>query len=662
MGNIIRKMKLDKKTLLTNALIVLTILAHIALCSPPTGAQKSAYPNEFEPAISTPLLKKANFKAPLMSAALREVLAHRRLRKSDFLELFHYGMYELTRGETEQLFNFVDQNKDDMIDKGEWGAFTQLFIMPFEACDMSHDYLIEPKEFKTCFDKDPKTKLVTFRRRQEKDKYTLMMDVISTRGRSVVNFADYVFLRKALFGWQNCHSSNKYIALSQFKCAFRESLPQKYHLKYHYEKIYFVGKKLTNDRNLIQLDFITYLRTLHFAYIFAIIGLPHDTPIVEKSQFIKAIREDRIPMNINEEEVNIWYDLIDSTPFKINKVMMFETFAFFYNYHRLFYKYNMERPLQISRPEVLKAMDDPYFPEEVLQALDVSTTNFSEPQYLEVSNILQRVRLNERDFYIRSFLELEKSNEKTVEKTAEKTAAKTDKIKVKQDASMHTPSLYNKTTTNNGFWEKKANMPTRIVFFDTMCGMDKRYWTQEIWYRAAILTNFFDEIHGIDDKFWLIGTTSFIDETPKHWETSAPTMGLKLRKNYNYYKMLPKEIQLDILSYLALENFEYKVNIHKNDSNDQINESLLKIIMKDYGMINMPDSVTDLSMTGNDILGRRVYNPKETLINIISIHASAGDDIRSKNRIQDYGLKKNEDPSRTFDGSSGKRFFASPIA
>jgi hypothetical protein len=589
-----------------------------------------------------------------MSAALREHLSHRRLRKSDFLELFKYGMYQLTRGETEQMFNFIDQNKDDMIDHSEWGAFVQLFILPFEACDVQHNYLLEPKEFKVCFDKDPKTKMVSFRRRYEKDKYTLMMDVISTRGRSVVNFADYLFLRKALFGWLTCHSSNKYIAMSQFKCAFRESLPQKYHLKYHYEKIYLVGKKLANDRNLIQLDFITYLRTLHFAYIFGIIGLPHDTPVIEKSQFIKAIREDRIPNNLNEAEIHIWYDLIDSTPFKINKIMNFDTFAFFYNYHRIFYKYNMERPLQISKDEVLKSMNDPFFPEEVLQALDVSTTNFSEPQYLEVSNIVQRVRLNERDFYIRSFLELENQNEKEDKVPKEK-------FRFKQDGSMSTHSLHNKTTTNNGYWEKAPKIQNRKVFFDTMTGMDKRYWTQEIWFRTAVMTNFFDVIHGIDDKFWLIGTTTFIDETPKHWEISAPVMGLKLRKNYNYYKDLPREIQLDILDYLALENFETKVNAHKNDSNDQINESLLKIIMKDYGMINMPDTVTDLGMTGNDILGRRVYNPKTTLVNIITIHAAAGDDVRSKDRIKDYGLKKNEDPSRSFTGESGKRFFASPI-
>ena len=66
----------------------------------------------------------------------------------------------------------------------------------------------------------------------------------------------------------------------------------------------------------------------------------------------------------------------------------------------------MERPLQISKDEVLKSMNDPFFPEEVLQALEVSTTQFTEPQYLEVSNIVQRKRLDEREFYIRSFLEL----------------------------------------------------------------------------------------------------------------------------------------------------------------------------------------------------------------------------------------------------------------
>ena len=63
------------------------------------------------------------------------------------------------------------------------------------------------------------------------------------------------------------------------------------------------------------------VRTLNFAYVFSIISLPNDTPVVEKTQFIKAIREDRIPMNINEDEVNIWFNLIKSNPFKTTQEM-----------------------------------------------------------------------------------------------------------------------------------------------------------------------------------------------------------------------------------------------------------------------------------------------------------------------------------------------------
>jgi len=194
-----------------------------------------------------------------------------------------------------------------------------------------------------------------------------------------------------------------------------------------------------------------------------------------------------------------------------------------------------------------------------------------------------------------------------------------------------------------------------------MNDMDKRYWNLDIWFRTAMLTNFFDFIHGQDDKNWLIGTTTFIEEVPRSWELCTPVMGLNLRKNYNYYKMLPKEIQLDILDFLQIESFEYKVQSHKNDSNDQINEGLLKIIMKDYGMINMPDTVTDLGLKGADVLSRRTYKPKETLIAIMTVQCAAGDDIRSKRRIKDFGLKKNPNPARPFNDESGKRFFASPL-
>merc|ERR1711957_689431 len=96
-------------------------------------------------------------------------------------------------------------------------------------------------------------------------------------------------------------------------------------------------------------------------------------------------------------------------------------------------KYNMEKPLQISKDEVMKAMGDTYWPEEVLQALDIATTDFTEPQYLEVTNILQRLRVNERDFYIRSFLELSSEKESTKVKTKiEKSQSCTRRLSLNQ--------------------------------------------------------------------------------------------------------------------------------------------------------------------------------------------------------------------------------------
>jgi len=645
-------MKLSKniqKTLLINVFIMLSMVINFSYTQL-TKNQLTAYPQTFEPAISQLALKSSNFTAPLMSRSLFERDPKRKLRKTDFLEIFRYGLYQLTRGETEQIFSFADLNHDDMIDSDEWNAFTTLYILPFEACDLNKSYIIEAKEFGECFDKDPKSTVVTFRRRYQEKRHEMLMEVVSTRGKSIVNFSDYVFLRRALFGWLNCHSSNKYMAMSQFKCAMKQAIPQKYHLKFHYEKVYKVGLSLANDRNLIQLDFISYLRALHFSYVFGVLGLPHDTPVLEKSQFVKAIREDRLPLNWSEEEINIIFDLIDATPFKINKYMNFDAWSFFYNLHRIFFKYNEEKPLQISKSEMLLALKDQYFPTEFLMAIDSSKALFTESQYMEVSVILQRLRLNEKDFYF-SFKQAQEQNMKELS---------IKDLRFKQDASLTTNSFWNKTTINSTFWDIDANETNREIFFSTMTSNDKKFWNLEIYYRAMVLTNFFTTLHGIDDNIWLIGAPKFVDETSKLYETVVPPFGMNLRKNYNFYKNLPREIQIDVLSFLAIENYFFKINSHKNDSNNLINESILKIILKDYGMINMPDQVLDLSQKNFDPLRRRVYEIHETLKNIIIVHTAAGDNVRSLDRLTTYGLKANTDPSRKFNDHS-RRFLSSPL-
>ena len=76
-------MKLVRKFLLLLVLVLFMSLISMTVAAEPKGAQKSAYPNEFEPPVSAELLKKANYKAPKMSRAMGERLAHRKLRKSE---------------------------------------------------------------------------------------------------------------------------------------------------------------------------------------------------------------------------------------------------------------------------------------------------------------------------------------------------------------------------------------------------------------------------------------------------------------------------------------------------------------------------------------------------------------------------------------------------
>jgi hypothetical protein len=474
------------------------------------------------------------------------------------------------------------------------------------------------------------------------------MDVLSTRGRSVINFADYMFLRRALFGWVSCHSTNKYIAMSQFKCAIREAIPLKYHMKSSYDEIYLVGLRLANDKNLIQMDFVTYVRVLHFSYIFSILSLPYDTLVLEKSQFIKAIREDRIPMNWSEDEINHIYDLIDTTPFNTNKYMKFDTWSFFYNIHRIFFKYNLKKPLQLARNELLRALDDPYFPVEFLQAIDYSRTNFTEPQYMEVSMNLERLRNNERDFYF-GF------------KQTEKQLKNKDDFRFKQDASVFTKSFWDNSTINSTYYDSYYNLTSRIIFFTSMTEGDKNYWTLKTYYNTMMQCNFYTTLRGPDEKIFLNSVNRFVQDSNKIYEVAVPPIGMKLRKNYNFYKNLPRDIQLDILCYLALENFDRKMKRADTESNLSIGESDLKIILNDFGMKNMPDHILDVALKGKDTINRRLFSQKDTMRNIMIIQATVSDYNRGLEKITEFGLKINTDHSRLFPDDN-RRFLSSPLA
>ena len=361
--------------------------------------QLTDYPNTFEAAVSKKDLQNAKFVAPLLSRSLFEENPQRKLRKKEFMSIINYSNYKLTRGELEQIFVFSDLNHDDLIDQTEWDAFTALFVYPFEACDKSGKYLLNEEDFKTCFDKDPSANLINIPQKFSVKKYKIIMDTVSTRKNSKINFSDYLIIRRAMFGWKDCHSDTMYISVTGFKCALKTAVPIKYNLKLESERFYNAGLKLANNKGLTELDFISYLRIIYFSYVFSILNLPNNIAFIEKTQFIKAIKEDRFPTFFSEGEIETIYKLTNNNPFQNDIALPFEGFCFFFNLHRLFYRNSIKKEKQIDLTELEKIIDDYLFPAEFMHAIDNSKTKFEQAEYLEVSMVLHRLRLNERDFY-----------------------------------------------------------------------------------------------------------------------------------------------------------------------------------------------------------------------------------------------------------------------
>jgi len=261
--------------------------------------QKFAYPNTYEAPTTTQDVKDPKFGVPKLSLSLFEENPQRKIRLKDFLVVINYSLYKLTRGETELIFHFADMNKDDMIDQREWEAFTALFVFPFEACDYTGSYLLDEQEFKKCFDADPRAKAVDLGERFGDKNYTVLMETVSSRQESNLNFHDYLIIRRGLFGWKECHSSHDTISKYAFQCALKSAIPIKFQIKINSDTIYNAGRKLGNINENPELDFVSYIRTIYFTYVFSIYNLPNDSPFIEKTQFLKAVKEDRFPTHFS---------------------------------------------------------------------------------------------------------------------------------------------------------------------------------------------------------------------------------------------------------------------------------------------------------------------------------------------------------------------------
>ena len=585
-----------------------------------TGNQQFAYPNKTVPPTAPSQFSTPPYQAQIMSQALADIDPHTKLRRQDFLSTFKFTFYQLSRGQAEQIFDFADMDHDDQLSQTEWHNFVALFVLPYEACDTNKDYFLNIDEFTNCFEHDPASQQVAFPPKNKTNKYSMLMEIL-TNYEGTFNFGHYIFLRKALFGWKQCQSGTTFITSANFQCALRLAVPQKYTVVAHYDLIYRTGINLANDQALSELDFLNYIRVVNFAYYFTVFSAPSPIPFIEKRQFLKAISEDRLPNKFDPDEINLFYQLINTNPFKPTETMNFPTFSFFFNHHLLFTKYSKDKPKLLKETEMNMMLNDVYFPLNCTLSVDSSFSNFSEKDYLEASLILQKLRPNEADFFY-SFLEkVYKSNE--------------------------TP-----------YFEINANAANRHVFFSTNASTRLDYWNKEDFYRAVQTCNLF--IAFAEDIRRIVPVSSFLAELNTKYDSVEPNISLEQRGNFDFYKHFPQEIFFDVLTFNALENFGRKIYGVKASNSDKINETQLRLITESFGMRNLPATVLDTASVGLDSLKRRLFDVRKTIVNCMLVHAVAAENARTAYQQSVNNLPTVEDPSRKFPESK-RRNWNSPL-
>jgi len=198
------------------------------------------------------------------------------------------------------------------------------------------------------------------------------------------------------------------------------------------------------------------------------------------------------------------------------------------------------------------------------------------------------------------------------------------------------------------FYDIKPNEQNRDVFFSTMIDTDKVHWTHINLYRAFWLSNLYVEYVNVGLATRIISMMNFAENLIQYYDKIKPVINFEQRSNYVLYKALPKEVGLDLLCFLQLENFIYKLKIHNMNTHILVNETLLKIILKDYGMDNMPDPVIDIGMKGYDSLHRRQYNPLEVAKAVIITQSVASENLRHHELVEASKIKENKDLSRLF--------------
>ena len=529
-----------------------------------------------------------------LSLALYSVDSYKKYKKNDFIKAIEYSNYQLSRGELEEIFDFIDTNHDLLVDKEEWQKFVQVFVFPFEKCDIDHNYLLDETQLKQCFENDPSSKQIGIVLKEQGSFYKNIIDLLSFNNHKTINLFSYLILRRAMFSWNSCHSDFKYMSLQSFKCAIRISAPDYYLYKVNIDEMYSVGLKLTNEPSSIQLTFTNYCMIVFYVHAFRLLGANNDN-VLYKNAFIKAQKEERISTNFDNEEISTIFDISSEQPYQQESYLDFSSFCFYYNAHRLFNRHSKERPTLLSKDEFNTLIEDPLFPVFIKHSIDSSVTNFNETLYKQASGPIYPPMINEKDFY------------------------------------------YSFKSVNNTYtskYETKPNKENREVFFSILTGANKNYITKEEFYRGLVFGQIFVTL--ADEYTWILPMKRIIRELPKKYDTMIPSIGYKYKEGYSIFTDIPIQLKVDILLFLTIENFRFKLKeTVSNENKDVLDSTSAHIILNDCGMKNIP--LTDFSNInkGIDSIMRKTYEPysfikKASIIQAIAAEIKRDEDISNK--------------------------------
>ena len=162
------------------------------------------------------------------------------LKYNKFREIL--SNHHLKEGEIRTIFKTADRNKDNEISGEEWHYFYKLFIQPFEEdCDKDGNYKVTDKEIVKCLKSD--TLNGTALNKEDSQK---VLDILDRENEKAINFADYLFLRRANLAWKECAKDDD-LGVGEIACAIQIACPAGKAIDYS------KAKEIFNTAIIIQL-------------------------------------------------------------------------------------------------------------------------------------------------------------------------------------------------------------------------------------------------------------------------------------------------------------------------------------------------------------------------------------------------------------------------